>query len=733
MTVLERLRKRSGLLVGIVGLALLAFVLTGLLEKGGSMFSGASAVGEINGKSIDKPAFDIKLHEAEENQKRTSNKTSLTSEEMDQLVSTQWNQTINEEVMDKEYAKLGISVSDDELNDLMTEHPHQALVRNLSDQQGKLSPMFADPQTGQMSPKKIKEFIAKMDDKQEAEWTKLEEYIRKVRTVEKYNTLIKKGLYIPAAVAKREFIAQNTNSNIKYVFKAYKATPDSTIKPVDADLQKYYNEHQNEFKQEASRKLEYVVWDIAPSQEDIETATKNMAKLADEFKGKKISEDSSYVVAESDSRNFDMSYHVTGTLSPTINDQMFAAEVGTVVGPYNENGVLKISKLEASKMSADSGHVRHILIAYKGADRAPGTVTRTKEHAKSLADSLKTLLKTKKGKFEDYVQIYSDDLGGKNAKPDPKNPKKFVMGMNGDYGWVNAKSGFIDPFKDGALDNKTGDIVIEEGQFGYHIIEVLDTKGSQHKIRVSTIDSKVAASAKTMQQIFVIANKFAGENNTSDLFQKACTANKINKRVADNIKESEKTISGIDGAKPLIRWVYENKKGTVFPEAEQYGEKYIVGVITEVKEKGIATFEQAKEEVTAKVIKDKKAENYISEFNEACKTGGALEAISIRLKIPVKEQPNVNFATAGVPDASNEHALIGTVAGIKPNIVSKPIKGNDGVFLAQVDSRTDAPAQKDYKAQQTQQATQMQQRVDSEVYDALKKAANVTEHLIKYY
>jgi peptidyl-prolyl cis-trans isomerase D len=733
MTILERLRKRSGLLVGIVGLALLAFVLTGLLERGGSLFSGGSnSIGEINGKSIDKPAFDIKVKEAEENQKKQSGKTTLTSDEMDQVVATQWNQTINEEVMDKEYAKLGISVSDDELNDLMTEHPHQALVRNLSDQQGKLSPMFADPQTGQVSPKKIKEFIAKMTDQQEGEWTKLEEYIRKVRTVEKYNNLIKKGLYVPAAFAKKDYIAQNSNSTIKYVFKSYKAIADSTIKPTDAELQKYYNEHQNEFKQEASRKFEYVTYDIAPSQEDIDNATKNMAKLADEFKSKKVSEDSSFVVAEADSRNFDMQWHTTGTLSPQINDQMFSAEVGTVVGPYNENGVLKISKLEAEKNSADSAHVRHILITYKGADRAPGNVTRTKEQAKSLADSIKTLLKTKKGKFEDLVAKYSEDPG-KNTPADAKDPKKFVMGRNGDYGWLNAKSGFVEPFKDAGLDNKKGDIVVAEAQFGFHIIEVLDTKGSQKKVRVSTIDSKVSASAKTMQSIFVIANKFAGENNTNDLFQKAVAANKMNKRVADNIKESDKTINGIEGAKPLIRWIYENKKGMVFPEAEQYGEKYIVGVITEVKEKGIATFEQAKDELTAKVIKEKKAEKYIAEFDEAVKGGGAIDAMATKLKLPMTQQPNINFGSAGVPDAPNEHALIGTVAGLKPNVVSKPIKGNDGVMIVVVESRTDAPAQKDYKAQQTQQASAMQSRVDYEVYDALKKAANVTDHLIRFY
>ena len=151
MSALENLRKRSGLLVTIVGLALFAFVLTGLFERGSSGDSD-KAVGEIAGKSINYTAFNAKVQEALENKKRNSDKRVLDESEIDGVIQQVWNQSINVEVMDKEYEKLGISVSDEELYDLMMDHPHSALVRNLSDPQtNKVSPMFADPKTGEVS------------------------------------------------------------------------------------------------------------------------------------------------------------------------------------------------------------------------------------------------------------------------------------------------------------------------------------------------------------------------------------------------------------------------------------------------------------------------------------------------------------------------------------------------------------------------------------------------------
>jgi peptidyl-prolyl cis-trans isomerase D len=730
MSVLESLRKRSGLLVAIVGLALLAFVLMGLLQRDSSLFGGTdTVVGEIAGKSIDIKEFRTKVDEAIESQKRNSNKTSLDQNEIDGIVQQIWNQTINEEVLNKEYAKLGIAVSDEELYDLMVDHPHAALIRNLSDPQtGKIAPMFADEKTGEVSPAKIRQFTQSMTDDQEKQWAQLENYIRQIRTVEKYNNLIKKGLYVTKAVAKANFIAQNANSDIKYVVKPYTSIVDSTVKPTDAELTAYYNAHQNEFKQETSRKIEYVAFNIAASPEDIEETRKEMKDIAEEFKAKKTGEDSTFVVSQAASRYFDVSYHTKGTLSPEIDTTMFKAEVGTVVGPYTENGSFVISKLVAIKTAADSAKVRHILISYKGAGASPD-VTRTKEKAKTEADSLLAILKKDRSKFGEFVEKYSDD-NGKKMPPNKKEGESYP-GKGGDYGWMNANSGFVEPFKNAGLDGKKGDLVVVETQFGYHIIEVLDTKGSQKKVQVATIDRKIEPSTKTRQNLFVQASEFAGKNTTEELFQNAVVTDKLNKRIADNIKENDRTIPGIDSPRELIRWVYDNKKGTV-SEPKEFGDKFIVAVITEVREKGIAPLEQVKEELTSKVVKEKKGEQLSKELEAALAGNTTIDALATKLNLPLQQAQGVNFSTNALPGSSNEPEVIGLITAQKAQTMSKPIVGKQGVYIAYIISKKEAPAQKDFIAQQKGAMVELQATVDNGVYDALKENANIKEHFVKF-
>ncbi|HEY0030246.1 MAG TPA: peptidylprolyl isomerase, partial [Bacteroidia bacterium] len=450
--------------------------------------------------------------------------------------------------------------------------------------------------------------------------------------------------------------------------------------------------------------------------------------IADRFKEKRsFSDDSTFIIGESQVRNFDQSFHTAGTLSPMIDTAMFKAEVGTVVGPYEENGALKVSKLLATKMSADSAKVRHILVGYQGSG-AGENITRTKEQAKAKADSLQAALK-KGAKFDDFVEKFSDD-SGKKMPPNKKEGEEY-MGKGGNYGWLNAKSGFVDPFKNAGLDGKKGDLVVIESNYGYHIIEVLDTKGSQKKVQVGTIENRTEASSKTKQMIFSEASEFAGKNTTNELFQKAVAEKKLNKRVVDKLKENDKSIPGIESSKALIRWAYESEKGTV-SEPQEYGDKYVVAVVTEVREKGIAPLDQVKEEVTAKVIQQKKAEIFTKEFTDAMAGNATIDALASKMSLPVEQAPNVNFMSNQIPGSSSEPAVIGIVSVQKEKTMSKPITGKEGVFVVYVEKREEAPAMKDYSGPQKSQMQNLQPRVDYEVYDALKENANIVEHLTKF-
>lgn len=721
MSVLQKIRNRAGLLIAVVGVALLIFILQAAFESGSSFFtSNDRNVGEIAGKNISIEEFDFKVREQVENYKRNSQQATIEPSIEEMFVQQTWSQMVNEIVMTKEYEKLGISVSDDELYDLMLVHPHQYVVQQFTDREsGRINKDFADPM-GQLDLKKINALVQQFNDQQAAAWADLEKAVKKARIAEKYNNLIKKGMYTTTLAAKYENVSQNKSFNIRYVVKRFGALADSTIKVNDDDLLAYYNTHQNDYKQDSeTRNAEYITFDAVPSQEDYDLLKQDMVKIADEFKTKAKKEDSTYVISESDSRNFDVTLHKKGTLSPEIDSLMFASTVGFTYGPYMENNMYKLAKLIDTKVVADSAKVRHILISLEPQTK-PGT-KRTLERTKVMADSIAQLIKDKKKKFEDLVKEVSEDPGS--------------IAKGGDYGWMNASSGFVEPYKNAGLMGKKGDLKVVETQFGHHIIEVLDrSKGESKMVQVAIIDKKIEPSTKTIQEYFKKASEFAGKYKNAEEFSKGVEAEKLNKRVAENIKEGDKTIAGLDSPRDLVRWMYNEKteKGAV-SEAFEFNNKFVVAVLTEIRPKGVAPFEIVKEEIVPKAIEQKKAEKYKEELAAALNGNTTIDALAQKTQLPLEKMDNLTFNSFSLPGAGREDNVIGTVVTLKSNTLSKPIVGASGVYVVVVDAVKEAPELKDVNAFKTQTSSSASARVDSEVFEALKDNANVVDNKAKFY
>ncbi|MBI2272122.1 MAG: SurA N-terminal domain-containing protein [Bacteroidetes bacterium] len=720
MSVLASIRNRAGLLVTVIGVALLIFILQAALESG-KWFSNDRNVGEIAGKGVPIEEFDYRVKQQLENYKRNQQQSTVDPGMEDQFVQQTWTQMINEIVMNKEYEKLGLSVSEDELYDLMLVHPHKYVIQQFSEREsGKINKDFLDPATGQIDVKKLNTLVQQMNEQQEAAWSDLEKAVKEDRISEKYNNLIKKGLYYTKLEAKQEYVAQNKQFKIKYIVKKYNSLADSVVKVIDADLTAYYNEHQNEYKQEEeTRKIEYITYEVFPTKEDTEAIYSDMKRIADEFKTRARTEDSAYVISESDSRNFDVTYHKKGTLSPEIDSLMFFGEKGFVYGPYLENSMYKVAKLVDSKMAADSAKVRHILIALEPQTK-PG-LKREKARAKAMADSLTTLIKEKKRTFEDLVREVSEDPGS--------------IEKGGDYGWFNSGSGFVEPFKNAGLIGQKGDITVVETQFGYHIIEVLDrSKGESKLVQVATIDKKIEPSPKTIQSYYTKAGEFAGKNRTLEAFTKAVEEQKINKRVAEDVKEGDKNIPGLESPRELVRWMYneKTKKGDV-SDAFELGNKFVVAVLTEIRPKGIPPMELVRELVEPKAKERKKAEKFIEDYNKILSREKNFDNVAILCDLQSRDMEDLTFNTTSLPGAGKEDDFVGTVVTMKAGTISKPIVGRSGVYVVKLESIKEAPETKDYSNIASQTVSTMQSRVDYEVFEALKDNAEIVDKKAKFY
>jgi peptidyl-prolyl cis-trans isomerase D len=729
MSVLEKIRNKTGLLVGIIAVALVIFVLEGALNSGKSLFgTNERTVGTIAGKNIDYNEFQAKLNSAIQNYEQNGQKVDEQTKQG--LVDQVWNEFLANNILKVGYTKAGVAISDDELYDLMVTHPHQIVVSQLTDKQtGKAYPNFSKAD-GSLDPAKLAGFAQQMTPEQEAYWKKVEDYVHDTRMAEKYNNLLKKGLYTTEAEGKAEFEKQSTAYNINYVAKRYSTVSDSAIKVSDDDIQNYYSNHTYLFQNpETTRKIEYIAFDAYATPEDIDDIKKQLADIAADFKNKKtLAEDSALMQAENENNMVDIGLFKKNMISPEVDSSIFVAEKGTVYGPFQENNMIKVIKLEDKVNMLDSAKVRHILISFAGSGAAP-EVKRTKDQAKKMADSLLVLLKKDVKKFPEYVKNFSDD-GGKKMPPTKKEGETY-MGKDGDYGWLNEKSGFVESFKNFGLEGKKGQLGVVESQFGYHIMEVMDvSKGTNTKYKLATIQRKIQPSEKTLNDINLKASEFAGKYNTGELFDKGLEEQKLNKRLADNIKEGDKQVPGLDNPKELVRWIYQAKKGDI-SQAYQFGNRFIVAKLSATKEKGTAPLDQVKDEVTLKVKQDKKAENFMKEFDTNLSGAKTTDELASKMKLTVEKMDGLVFNSYSVTGLGKEDVMCGAVTALKANTLSKALKGQNAVYVVYVAEKK-SPAGAYSKAVQAAINTSLNSRVDYEAYEAQKTLAGIEDHKAKF-
>ncbi|MBC8487813.1 MAG: SurA N-terminal domain-containing protein, partial [Bacteroidetes bacterium] len=397
MALIGTIRKQSGLLVIIVGVALAAFVLGDFLKPG----SGRRTVNiaEIYGEDITYSEFNNKFEQNLENQKRNQKKENLTSEEMFRLRQQTWDQIIQNIVLDKEYEELGLVVSTDELFDqIQGEEPHSYILQ-----------YFKDPQTQQYDPELVRNYIKQlnqMDATSRNQWEIFVEAIKEDREKTKLKNLISKGWFIPDTFLYKDFNEKKAIAKIRLVGARYNTINDSLVTVTDKDFRKYYEDYKQNYKQQASRDIDYIIFDVKPSAKDRKAIREETYLIFEDFK--KAGNIPLFVNAESDNR-YDSTFFKEGELPVRIDSVMFNSPVGTFVDPYLEDNAWHMAKLMDIQFRPDSMKASHILISYAGAYMSGENVTRTKEEAEAFADSLLNVINASPDKIEILAIEFSND------------------------------------------------------------------------------------------------------------------------------------------------------------------------------------------------------------------------------------------------------------------------------------------------------------------------------------
>ena len=339
MISLDNLRKRSGLLMGGIGVAMGAFLLGDLFSSGSSLLNGGQGViGVVNDEVIDYREFETEA----QNLDRIFN----ARQDRNVLRDNLWNDKVNDVIMEKEYSELGLAISAEELAGLTFGYK--------SGEMSATAKQFFGVTGQDVTPAQLAGVIQQIHDNDPQRWMYFENVIRKERLGQKYVNLIRQGLSASNIDAEVYYNEQGTQASGRYVFKAF----DTKIELSDADVTAYYKAHKEDYPQNASRELSIAIFDIAPTKADKnETKTRVLDLIEDKIVYNKTSKSNetvsgfknttdaaAFVNAYSDA-TFDPTFYAEGQLSPEIEAEMRTAELGFVFGPYEENNAYKIARL----------------------------------------------------------------------------------------------------------------------------------------------------------------------------------------------------------------------------------------------------------------------------------------------------------------------------------------------------------------------------------------------------
>ena len=610
-------------------------------------------------------------------------------------VDQAWQAEIANTVLTKEYSRLGLTISGDELFDLLQgNNPSPLIVQ-----------YFGDPQTGQVNRAGvISSLKAQAKDPQlKQQWDLLQSEIEKQALQQKYSNLVRNSIYVTSLEATDDYSNRNKLANFKYVDLPYSSILDTDVKITDADYQAYFDTNKKRFDNPVeTRGFEYVSFSFLPTAADSAAVKAQVDKLAEDFK---ITPNDSLFSANNSDVKIPYTYLTKGKLDPTIDAEIFNYPVGTYYGPKISGESYKLIKVVGAKNSPDSVKASHILI---DPSKVGGEVA-----AGKLADSLKSVL-LKGGNMADLAKKYSVD-GSKDSGGDLGT---FARGM------------MVKPFEDAAFDGQAGDIKVVTSQFGVHVIKIVKQIGSSRVVKLAYIEKSLVPSQKTRDAAYKKASAFLSEVK-GDNFNSLAQKSGYTVGLADKVTAMQGFAPGLDNPRQLIKDAFEAKKNDVLDQVYNMDNGFVVAHLTNIRPKGQLTLADVKTEIQPFVMNAVKAKMLTEKMNKAM--SGNIDQIAQKLGKSAMPVQNVVFANPILPGLAQENKVVGAVFGAQVGKVSKVIEGDKGVYVFTVDGFTNpTPMGNTFKQKETMMLG-VTQRALGGAFQALQDKSEIKDNRVKFY
>ena len=713
MSIIQKIRDKAAAIVfGAIALSLIAFLLQDAFVgrgRSGVLSSLKDKVGSVNGSGIEYKAFSDKVSFYEEMQKR--NNQPVTDEARQQLYDGVWEEFVGAKVLSPVYEKLGITVTAKEVNDQLYSQQPPSFMQQL----------FSDPNTGQYNATGARDFIKNMKKRKDVDpfYIKyiengIDQQVINGGMQRKYIALLSGAAYYPKWLADKEIADNNSAANITYVNIPYSAINDSTVKVSDDEITAYVQKHKDEYKQEKTTELSYVVFSAAPTSADSQKLFNDVLALKPKFAADTSIE--TFLSLNNSAQTYYNNFIAKSKIQVPKKDSIFALPKNGVFGPYLDVDHYVVAKMIDSKTMPDSAKAKHILIQTNNPQT--GQAILSDSIAKKRIDSIALAIQNG-ASFDTLAKKFSDD----NKGPDGGSAAK-----GGDLGWFT-QGAMVAAFNDFCFNGKPGERKVVKTEFGYHYIQITDQKSTQPFYKIAYFSQKIDPSNETVTKANSDATSFAAEGvNAKAIEENAKKKNLILTPVT--VKEKDYSLPGLGYGRKFVKWAFENDKGKV-SDPETFGNNYVVALITDKKEEGTQDAKTARPLVEGFVRNQKKAQQIIKQIGNS----NDLNAIATANKVTVLKADSISFQAAFIPNVGPESKLTGA-AFAKQNLnkVSAPIAGTTGVFIIKAEQVFTKPNPSvDYKTQRQQIESGMKNTFAYRSIEVLKKAATIKDKRIKFF
>ncbi len=597
-------------------------------------------VGIVNGEKITYQEFANLIDRYREFQLQQTGQE-IPESQMEQFRDQVWETIVSQKLMEQKIKEFDLVVSDEEIKDLLLgPNPPQSVTQYFIDS------------TGQFNRGAYDSAIRNPQNKTAV--LQLEDQVRQQLLQEKLSALINASAFVTDDELKRKFADDNIKMNADYVFVSVSVQKDSSLKATDGEIASYYKAHKEDYRNEESRKIKYVLFKTGPSKGDTVGIEKNLKAILEKVKTD-TSGFKTYVEIYSD-KPYSLDTLQVSQISPEAQDLVTSAKAGSFVGPVlTSEGFIIYKVVKAIKTKDELVKASHILLKEK-----------------SEADAVYKELKGG-ADFAELAIAKSQDFGsGKKG---------------GELGWFG-KGQMVKEFEKVAFRSRIGKIQRPvKSQFGWHIIKVTDKTNKEYV--VETLLNKVVASASTIDKINNEANDFqylAEENG----FEKSASELDYEIIETPDLRKEASSIPGLGANRSLLLYTFANDKGDIGP-VFKFQSGYVVAMISDVTAAGYKALESVKSIVKNAVTREKKANKEVSIAKEIKAKIGDSGNLNLAKEVypSAKVASANNFSTLGsIPSVGRDFAFSQTAYELEVNVLSDPVKGARGTYLIRVTKKT---------------------------------------------